>query len=157
MTLQGLVGFQILENAVSAAITFHFCASEAADQIILVFQNNIDRWKACSLVAGLKNLHLINTSFVHHPEMELPSGMHLDCLTSTSLGRRNTIVPVELLRRAKQARSLLFAAAASRETSVELEAHLNTNWDRTQAFCDCLCSIRSLKQVLLRLLFQASF
>ena len=44
----------------------------------------------------------MNTSFVHHPEMALPEGLHLHSLTSSSLGRRSTIIPVELLRRAKQ-------------------------------------------------------
>lgn len=67
--------------------------------------------------AGLLNLHLVNTSFVHHPEMQLPEGLHLNSLTATSLGRRSTIVPVELLRRTKQARS----------------AVLNTSFPRTSA------------------------
>ena len=33
--------------------------------------------------------------------MHLPEGLHLKSLTATSLGRRSTIVPVELLRRTK--------------------------------------------------------
>lgn len=54
------------------------------------------------LTVGLKDLHLINTCFVHHPDMSLPSGLHLDCLTAYTIGRSVNLIPVDLLKRTKQ-------------------------------------------------------
>ncbi len=53
-------------------------------------------------MAGLKDLHLVNTCFVHHPNMTVPEGLHLDCLTAYTIGRSVNLLPIELLKRTKQ-------------------------------------------------------
>lgn len=53
-------------------------------------------------LAGLKNLKLVNTTLLHHPDMQLPPDLHLDTLTAYVLGKSTNVLPVELLKRTKQ-------------------------------------------------------
>ena len=52
--------------------------------------------------AGLKDLKLVNTTLIHHHDMRLPAGLHLDSLTACMQGKGTNVLPVELLKRTKQ-------------------------------------------------------